>query len=117
MCFEEFEDERKNRSEGGCYIHVYIYPSISLPPSFYRYIDVTTILHLPTHGDNDVLRRFLTNGSRVLNLLDDLHPFDHSAKDDVFIVQKGRRHRRDEELTPVGIGTGILLHESPPYQS
>lgn len=38
----------------------------------------------------------------------DIHPLDDLPKNDMLVVQKRRRDRTDEELTPVGVGTGIL---------
>lgn len=66
-------------------------------------------LHLPTLGDNHIVRRLtLTPHPRILNLLHDIHPVNHLAKHDVFVVEIRSRYRSDEELAAVGVGAGIL---------
>ena len=65
--------------------------------------------HLPALSDEDVLRRLLSDGPGVLDLLDHVHAVDHLPEDDMFVVQKGRCHGRDEELAPVAVRSRILI--------
>lgn len=54
----------------------------------------------------------------------DIHALDDLPENDMFIIQKRRRDRTDEELTPIGVRTGILkkstisqaqLQKTPPF--
>lgn len=72
--------------------------------------------HLTTLTDPDVQDRPLTlsppsgaRGPRVLNHPHDVHALfvGHLSKDDVFVVEERRGSARDEELTPVRVGSGI----------
>ena len=46
-------------------------------------------------------------GPRSLNLTDDVHPFHHAAKDDVFPVQMRGGDCGEKELAAVCVGAGV----------
>lgn len=69
--------------------------------------------HLAALRDDDVQVGHvlaLVPGLGHLHLLDDVHAVDDLAEDDVLAVEEGRRHRRDEELGAVAIGSRVLEH-------
>lgn len=77
---------------------------------FIAYICLRAILwQLTAVGDGDGLLWFPTLTAKRFNLLDDVHAFDHTAKDNVSVVQPWCFHRGDEELWAVCIWTSISL--------
>lgn len=65
-------------------------------------------LHLSALGDDNLRVGLILRGGGILDLVNELHPFDNAAEHNVLSVQEGRGHGRDEELTPIGIGPGVL---------
>lgn len=57
--------------------------------------------------DFDVFNRLFLPDLRVLNHMHDVHSFDASAEDCVFVVQPGSAFGCDEELTSIRTWSGI----------
>lgn len=57
--------------------------------------------------DDDFLRRFSRLGSKGLQLLDDVHSFDHCAEDHMPVVQPRGLDGGDEELGSVGVWASV----------
>ncbi len=72
-------------------------------------IPCLTDLHLATRPDQNVRRRFLPHGPRVLYFAHDIHAVDHLAEDHMLVVQERGWDCRDEELGAVGVGAGVLV--------
>ncbi len=68
----------------------------------------SSISHLATLRDGDILIRLLPRRARVLDLPHDVHAVGHLAEDDVFVVEEGCWDGGDEELAAVGVGAGVL---------
>ena len=63
-------------------------------------------------NDFNILFWLLLKSASVFNAVDNIIPLIDSAKDGVLVVQPGRRHGGDEELTAVGIWPGISHTDS-----
>ena len=64
--------------------------------------------HLPTLRNNHVKIWYVFASVPCLghlHLLDHIHAVDDAPKDGVLTVEERRRHRRDEKLRAVGVGT------------
>jgi hypothetical protein len=66
---------------------------------------------LARRRDDDLLLGPRLRRRRLLDLLDDVHPLDDLAKDDVPPVEPRREHGRQEELRAVGVGAGVRHRE------
>lgn len=64
-------------------------------------------LELTAVADDNFAGGLSTLRSVGLELLDDIHALDDGAKDHVFVIQPGRLHCCDEELTAVAVRPGI----------
>lgn len=60
-----------------------------------------------TVGNDNFLLGSATLASHGLNLLNDLLSALCLAKDDMFSIKPRGDYRRDKELGPIGVGTGI----------
>mmetsp|Transcript_11518 Transcript_11518/g.29170 ORF Transcript_11518/g.29170 Transcript_11518/m.29170 type:complete len:241 (+) Transcript_11518:18-740(+) len=57
--------------------------------------------------DEHLFRRLPRGGAHPLHLLDHVHSFEHLAQHHVLAVEVRGGRRRDEELRPVGVGSGV----------
>ena len=64
--------------------------------------------HFPTLANGNIIHRLLVFGSRVFDLADNIHTIDHFAEDNVLVIQEWCFGSRDEELTSIGVRTGVL---------
>lgn len=68
--------------------------------------------HLTTLRNHHRLLRRISDRPHILNLLHHIHPLDHFPEYHVLVIQMRRRHGRDEELTAVCVGAGVLRYAS-----
>lgn len=64
--------------------------------------------HLSALSDNDIRSGPLAAKTRILYFANNIHTIDDFAEDDMLVVQEGSWYGANEELTAVGVRSGIL---------